>query len=134
MSFITLPKKQKKSFSIMVVEDDAVIGEKITNDFQHFIDPKEIKLAQSLKESFDLLESCVFKIIVLDLSLPDGNGIAVLDKLQEDGLNVLVYVFSINSELKKLCLRKGATAFFDKSKDFNDLKSTVKKHFTNSYL
>lgn len=110
----------------MVVEDDPVIGEKITSEFEYFINSSEIKLARTLYESFNLLESCEFKIIVLDLSLPDGNGIAILDKLQEDNLNVLVYVFSINSELEKLCLRKGATAFFDKSEDFYDLKSTVK--------
>ncbi len=111
---------------MMVVEDDLVIGERITNEFERFINSKDIKLARTVKESFDLLDSFEFKIMVLDLSLPDGNGIAVLDKLQEDNLNVVAYVFSINSELKKLCIRKGATAFFDKSKDFNNLINTVR--------
>ncbi|WP_338358606.1 response regulator [Yeosuana marina] len=118
--------KQKSTFSMMVVEDDLVIGERITNEFERFINSKDIKLARTVKESFDLLDSFEFKIMVLDLSLPDGNGIAVLDKLQEDNLNVVAYVFSINSELKKLCIRKGATAFFDKSKDFNNLINTVR--------
>jgi len=38
----------------------------------------------------------------------------------------LVYVFSISSELNNICLNKGATAFFYKSKGFDDLISTVK--------
>ena len=117
---------QKSSSSILIVEDEIVIGKKITCELKHFIDSKNIKLAKTIKEAFVLLDAYKFKIIVLDLSLPDGNGTIILDKIQEEKSNTLVYVFSINLELKKASIKKGAAAFFDKSEDFNDLISTVK--------
>lgn len=116
---------------MLVIEDEPIISEKIVKKLTSFIDSKNIKLANTVEESLDLLDSFKFNIIVLDLNLIDGNGITILNKVKEDNLKALVYVFSINSELKNICLKKGATAFFDKSKDFNNLISTVKSAYQN---
>lgn len=114
------------SYHVLIIEDKPIISEKIAKKLTSFIDSKKIKLAHTVKDSLDLLEEFKFKVIVLDLNLSDGNGITILSKVKEANLNSVVYVFSINSELKKICIKKGATAFFDKSKDFHDLISTIK--------
>jgi len=114
------------SYHVLVIEDKPIISEKIAKKLTSFIDPKEIKLVHTVKDSLGLLEEFKFNIIVLDLNLSDGNGITILNKVKDANLKSLVYVFSINSELKKICIKKGATAFFDKSKDFHDLISTIR--------
>lgn len=116
---------------VLVIEDEPIISEKIIKKLTSFIDSKEIKLAHTVKNSLDLLEEFKFNIIVLDLNLSDGNGITILNKVKENNLDSLVYIFSINSELKKICIKKGAAAFFDKSKDFNDLVSTIRAAHRN---
>ncbi|PKQ44142.1 response regulator [Confluentibacter flavum] len=121
------------SHYMLVVEDEPIISEKIVKKLTDFIDSKKIKLANTVAGSLDLLDTCKFNIIILDLNLNDGNGITILNKVKEDHLKSLVYVFSINSELKNICLKKGATAFFDKSKDFDDLISTVKTAYQNIF-
>ena len=40
-----------------------------------------------------------------------------------------VFVFSVNTELKNICLRYGAAAFFDKANDFDKLIETIKGDF-----
>lgn len=110
---------------ILIIEDEPIISEKIIKNLETFTDSK-IELASTVKDSLILLNTSKFKIIILDLNLKDGNGITILNKLKEDDLKSLVYVFSINSELKKITIKKGATAFFDKSKDFDDLISAIK--------
>ncbi|WP_157805314.1 response regulator [Confluentibacter citreus] len=118
---------------MLVIEDEPIISDKIVKKLTGFIDSKKIKLESTVKGSLDLLDTFKFNIIILDLNLIDGNGITVLNKIKENNLNSLVYVFSINSELKNICLKKGATAFFDKSKDFDNLISTVKTAHQNIF-
>lgn len=110
---------------ILIIEDEPIISEKIMKNLASFTD-SNIELANTVKDSLVLLNKFKFNIIVLDLNLKDGNGITILNKLKEDNLESLVYVFSINSELKKIAIKKGATAFFDKSKDFDNLISAIK--------
>jgi DNA-binding NarL/FixJ family response regulator len=116
---------------ILVIEDEPIIREKIVKKLSSFIDSEKIKLAVTVKDSLELLDTYKFNIIILDLNLSDSNGVTILNKLKKDNLKSLVYVFSINSELKKICIKKGATAFFDKSKDFSSLISTVKTSYQN---
>ncbi|WP_157804951.1 response regulator [Confluentibacter lentus] len=118
---------------MLIIEDEPIINEKIVEKLTSFIDSKKIKLANSVEDSLSLLDTFKFNIIILDLNLIDGNGITILNKVKEDHLNSLVYVFSINSELKNICLKKGATGFFDKSKDFDDLISTVRIAYQNLF-
>jgi DNA-binding NarL/FixJ family response regulator len=113
------------SYHVLVIEDKPIISEKIATKLTCFIDSKKIRIAHTVKDSLGLLEEFKFNIIVLDLNLSDGNGITILNKVKDNNLKSLVYVFSINSELKKICIKKGAAAFFDKSKDFHDLIATI---------
>lgn len=111
---------------ILVIEDEPVINKKIVKQLANLTNLDKIKSTTSIKESLELLDAFKFDIIILDLNLNDGNGIEVLSKVRKNNLGSLVYVFSICSELAKISLNKGATAFFDKSKGFDDLISTVK--------
>src|SRR5690606_8994438 len=98
--------KIKNHNYMLIIEDEPIISEKIVEKLTSFIDSKKIKLANSVEDSLGLLDAFKFNIIILDLNLIDGNGITILNKLKEDNLNSLVYVFSINSELKNICLKK----------------------------
>lgn len=111
--------------NILVIEDESTISSKIVDGLSKLIDLNNIKLATNIKDSLSLLDAFKFNIIILDLHLSDGNGITVLNKVKKDNPDTLVYVFSINSELEKICLNKGASLFFDKSKDFDHLISAV---------
>ena len=115
----------------MILEDDPLISDKIKNELELFMESDSIITSETVEESLNLFEHLDFKIAVLDLNLPDGSGIKVLNKIQEKKLDTIVYVFSIDLELKNTCLKKGATAFFDKSKDFYDLVLAVKNALEN---
>jgi DNA-binding NarL/FixJ family response regulator len=60
------------------------------------------------------------------LKLPDGNGIQLLKLLKDKKIETKVFVFSISTELKRVCLKYGAFAFFDKAKGFDELIAALK--------
>lgn len=90
-------------------------------------DINDICLKNSLQHAISILTETKFEFIILDLKLPDGNGIELLKWLKENNIDTKVFVFSISTELKKTALKYGASAFFDKSKDADALMEALKK-------
>jgi response regulator of citrate/malate metabolism len=112
-------------YNLLLIEDDIHIGEKLLNTIKALEIIDKIHLSSNLKEGKQMLVETNYDVIILDLSLPDGNGIELLRWLKEKNIEVKVYIFSMNIELKKMCLKNGATAFFDKSKDFELLIKSI---------
>ncbi len=111
---------------MLVVEDNLFIGENIVHAAKEVSGIKEVYLTEFLQEAISTLSTVNFKLVVLDLSLPDGNGIELLKWINEQQIKTKVLVFSTGIELKQICLKYGAFAFFDKSKDFDKLIDTLK--------
>jgi len=112
--------------NLLIVEDNPFIGKKI---FKAAIELsiEDIRLTESLQEAISFLNDTNFEFVVLDLRLPDGNGVELLKWLKEKKIETKVFVFSISTELKQICLKYGAFAFFDKAKDFDELIEAIKK-------
>ena len=87
----------------------------------------DVCLKKSLQQAISMLTESKFELIILDLKLPDGNGIELLKWINKNNFDTKVFVFSISTELKKTALKYGASAFFDKSKDTDELIEALKK-------
>ena len=111
--------------NLLIVEDNLFIGEAIFNSVKELAIIRDIRLTASLQEALSLMSNTNFKLIILDLKLPDGNGLELLKKIKEEQIETKVLVFSISTELKQISLNYGAFAFFDKAKDFDRLLEAV---------
>jgi DNA-binding NarL/FixJ family response regulator len=63
--------------------------------------------------------------IVLDLQLPDGNGLDILPALKAGGALIVVLTNSADEPVRSRCLLRGADYFFDKSKDFDAVARVI---------
>ena len=120
---IILEKPIKK---VLIVEDHPLIGKSIVDAINTINSVKSLQLTTSLHQAISLIDVNDFNLIILDLSLPDGNGLELLKLLKERKDKRKVLVFSTNTDLKNVCLKFGAYAFFDKANDFDELIETVK--------
>ena len=111
---------------LLIVEDNPFIGESIVNAAKEHSGIGTLRLTETLQEAITFLNTTNFGVIVLDLNLPDGSGLELLKIIKEEKIKTKVFVFSVNTELKNICLRYGAAAFFDKSNDFDKLIETIK--------
>ncbi|APZ47817.1 response regulator [Polaribacter reichenbachii] len=111
---------------VLIVEDNAHIGKSIVDAISKGSNSLNLQLTTTIAEAISNLKGTNYDLILLDLSLPDGNGLEVLKMLQEKKLEKKVFVFSTNTHLKRICLKYGAQAFFDKATDFDLFISTVK--------
>lgn len=112
--------------NLLIVEDNSYIGDKIVNAVKEFGGIQDVRLTTTLQEAISFFNTTTFKLVVLDLNLPDGNGIELLKWSKERQIDAKFFVFSGSTELKRISLKYGAFAFFDKAKDFDELIETIK--------
>ncbi|WP_405604035.1 response regulator [Polaribacter sp. Asnod1-A03] len=117
---------ESKQKNLLIVEDNTYIGNSIVNSAKEINVVKNIHLTDSIQEAISLLDNLTFNLIVLDLSLPDGSGLELLKLFKKKEIQKKILVFSTSINLKQVCLKYGAHAFFDKANDFDELIETIK--------
>ncbi|HYX06931.1 MAG TPA: response regulator [Bacteroidales bacterium] len=102
---------------VFLVEDEPEIAAWIKNKMERFINLDLINWCDRLDGTYDLLLQASPDILILDLKLPDGNGLDLLKEINKNDLNIKVFVLSVNSVARNACLRAGADYFFDKASE-----------------
>ncbi|MGJ8744319.1 response regulator [Polaribacter sp.] len=113
--------------NLLIVEDNSYIANSVANAAKDVSNIGNICVAVSLQEAISCINNSSFDLVILDLKLPDGNGVELLRMLKEKEIVSKVFVFSISKELKKTCLKYGAIDFFDKAQDFDKLVEAIKR-------
>jgi len=67
------------------------------------------------------------EVVILDIAMPGGSGISVLEGIKRDHLNPIAIVLTNNQQrqYRKRCLEYGARFFFDKSSEFEKVAETL---------
>ncbi|MCX7958241.1 MAG: diguanylate cyclase [Deltaproteobacteria bacterium] len=107
---------------ILIVDDEVYVG-RFLSDFIKTINPGiEIRTAGKVTECLGIFEEFAPDIILLDIHLPDGNGIDVLHNLKERGGRFEVLMISGNASLEDAvqAIKYGAYDFL--LKPFSDLQ------------
>ncbi len=88
-----------------------------------------IEEAATTNELFRKLEKITPDVIVLEMDIPEINGIATLRKLKQDHPNVKVLIYSGQSEdvYALSTIRAGAFGYLSKTADLDYLISAIKK-------
>ena len=105
---------------VLVVEDEEIIQlrlRKILTDLGYANDV--LLFAKNVKEAFAFLEQQPISLALIDLGLPDGNGIEIIEKIRALESNALILVISAWSTQESLfgAIKAGATGYVLKERD-----------------
>ena len=113
--------------SVLVVEDneDLVIG---LQDFLHH-DGYTVTVAGTVAGAIELVRAHRFSAIVLDLGLPDGDGLEVLRETQrlDPSLPVVIVTAHISHDRTVGSLTEGAFAYLTKPYHREELRQTLRR-------
>jgi CheY-like chemotaxis protein len=102
---------------VLVVEDEAALQKLVRRRAEQA--GLEVLPAGTLDEGFALAAAEKPDLVLLDLHLPDGNGIALLERLKNDlrtsHIDVIVWSGSDGAVGEEDALRAGAIAYFEKA-------------------
>ena len=121
----TPQSRSKEVGSILLVEDDPDLAELITSylQSQNFA----VAVSGSVSAALHSLKGISFDLVLLDVNLPDGNGLEVLQTLSAvpDGPKVVVMTGARTSETILEAIRYGAHCFIPKPFKMDDLIEVV---------
>lgn len=81
---------------ILIIEDDHQISKSLKLNL--VLNKFEVEIAASIKEAESKIEKIKFNLILLDIGLPDGNGIDFCKKIRADGIQTPIIFLSALSD------------------------------------
>lgn len=111
--------------SILIVEDDAIIG----HAAELWLNKENrVSWARSLSEAHHELRDQSFDIILLDLGLPDGSGLELLNTLKRRKIEAGVLIMTAYGEVEDRVqgLDLGADDYMIKPLDFKELDARIR--------
>jgi DNA-binding NtrC family response regulator len=118
-SLIQIVRKQRRT--VLIVDDDAIIREQLEKELKrNFFNTL---LAADGKSALEKFSKNKVDILILDVKLPDMDGLEVLQKVKERNpdCEVIVVTGFGNQEIAVQSLRRGAIDYIDKPLDMEDL-------------
>lgn len=116
---------QKKFLKILVIEDEKALSESITTYLasQDYL----CDIAIDYRSALDKIEYNDYDCILLDITLPDGNGLKILEQLKEDKKNDGVLIISAKDSLddKIKGLNLGADDYLSKPFHLSELNARI---------
>lgn len=102
---------------ILLIEDNSGDALLITEMLSEFPGCYEVTRANRLSAAFELLERNGFDLVIMDLNLPDGNGIESMGRIREkSALPVIVMTGFFDEQLAASAVAEGAGSFIVKGK------------------
>lgn len=114
--------------NIFVVDDAPEIRKRLVAMLSKVPDVKVVGEAESVQGAIAGISGGAVDVMLLDLQLTDGNGLAVLAavKPQRPELRVIVLSNFANSQYREASLAAGADVFLDKSKEFGRVPTILR--------
>jgi DNA-binding response OmpR family regulator len=111
---------------VLVVEDQQRLGQFLERGLSEAT--YTVRWVRTCKDALDALAESSYDVIVLDLGLPDGDGIDMLRRWRESGFNEPVLILSARDSLEDRIkgLNIGADDYLPKPFSFEELLARVR--------
>lgn len=105
---------------VLIVEDEYVIQRRLKIILTNLGYNEDILLfANTVKEAYSIVQQQPIALALVDLGLPDGSGISIIEKIREQDAQALILVVSAWSTQDSLfrAIQAGATGYVLKERD-----------------
>lgn len=120
----------KEKLKILLVEDDRIEILKFKRSVSNIINDYDLSLSNNGKEAFIEIDKEIPDLIILDLNMPDTNGIEFLMILKNDEelkhIPVIILTTSNNDKDISECYRLGIAGYVLKPLKYDDYESKIK--------
>lgn len=114
---------------VLVVEDEEIIQLRLRKILTELGYSSDVLLfAKNVKESLKIIEEQPISLALIDLGLPDGNGLEIIEKIRALGSNAMILVISAWSTQQSLfaAIKAGATGYVLKERDDEEVLLSIR--------
>ena len=105
---------------VLVVEDEEIIQQRLLQILLELgYKPDELIFTSNVRDSIQVVDTQPISLALVDLGLPDGNGIEIIEKIRSLESNTMILVVSAWSTQESLfsAIKAGATGYVLKERD-----------------
>lgn len=112
---------------VLIVDDSALVRERLEDMLSEVQKVETISQAKDPIEAIESLHELKPDIVILDIEMPGGSGIGLLQEMKKGNKPPLVIVLTNQSysQYRRRCLDAGADFFFDKSTEFDKVADVL---------
>lgn len=111
---------------ILIIDDER----SIRNSLKEILDDEgyEVEVAENGVQGCSMVEKEKYDVVFCDIKMPEMDGMEVLDKFTEMGIDAAVVMISGHGDIDTAveCIKKGAFDFIQKPLDLNRILVTIK--------
>jgi DNA-binding NarL/FixJ family response regulator len=117
----------KKPMNVLMVDDSAQVIERLKEMLGLLPGVEVVGWVADLPEALETVQTAKPDVVLLDLHLPSGSGLQLLETIKSQKLNSVVIVLTNYAfpQYRRKCVEAGAYAFLDKSTDFTKVPEVV---------
>ncbi|MCI8485364.1 MAG: response regulator transcription factor [Lachnospiraceae bacterium] len=115
------------SAKIVIADDHSMIREGLKQLLEMDGDVEVVGEAANGIECLDVLEKIIPQVLLLDINMPNMNGLEVLEKIKENNINVKVIILTVHNEIEYLlkAVEFGINGYILKEADSSELKKAI---------
>ena len=113
---------------ILIVDDHALMRHGLRELFQHYDDLEVCGESDSIEEAVRAIDAAEPDLVIVDLTLRDGSGLALVERIHHDAPWVSTLVWSMHDAklFAGRAQRAGAAAYVSKAAPTDELIRTVR--------
>ena len=122
-------ESKRESMRVFVVDDSAVVRERLIDMLSETAGVQVIGQAKDVHEATAGIGRLKPDAVILDIRMPNGSGIDVLEKIKSGKTPPMVIMLTNYPypQYRKKCIEAGADFFFDKSTEFEKVMDVIKE-------
>ena len=121
--------KPQACSKVFVADDSPIVRERLISLLTELPNVEVVGETGVALDAIDSIRRLKPTAVVLDISMPGGGGMSVLETIKKDDEAPLVIMLTnfSNEPYRRRCLQLGADYFFDKSSEFEKVIQVLRK-------
>jgi DNA-binding NarL/FixJ family response regulator len=119
---------------VFIADDSSILRERLKTMLSDFPEVEIAGQAQDTPEAIQSIKELEPDVVILDIRMPGGSGIEVLQSIKKDRPEVKVIVFTNYPypQYRKKCMDLGADFFFAKASESDQIPVAVSEIIKNA--
>jgi YesN/AraC family two-component response regulator len=118
-----IPSLSHRKIKVFIVDDSLIVREHLVTMFDELAGIEIVGQAENVAEAISGIRIIRPDVVILDIRMPGGNGIDVLQTIKQDEAAPMVIILTNYPYpgYRQKCLQAGADFFLDKSTEFDQI-------------
>ena len=113
---------------VLIVDDSELMRKRLSEMISQVEGVEIVGKAERSQEAIEAIQKLKPNVVILDIKMPGGSGIGVLEHIKKNNTNTKVIMFTNYPypQYRKKCMDLGADYFFDKSTEFEEVVEVLR--------